>query len=200
MGAFWMAPYSLLALVFFGSDCERWIFVLPPLFIVGGACLIGEPRRATWAAGILTLLLAANLWTGILPAHRDADGTRFRAESSARALAAGDLIVFPGHGWDEYISWFAPAQVEPFPVAYYAARDGVDACFQRLGREIDAARARGGRVYTARLFDEIDDDRRGWDELSALGLPRAAVRERVLAVRPSPTLARATPLARLDWP
>jgi hypothetical protein len=200
MGAFWITPYLIMALMFFGSDSERFLFVLPALWIVAGACLVGAARRAQLAGAVLALLFAINLWTGVLPAHRDADGTRYRAETSARALGRGDLVVFPGHSWDEYVSWYAGAQVEPFPVAYYAARDGVDACFARLGREIDAARARGGRVYAARLFDELDDDRRGWDELTALGLPRAAVRGRVLEARAG---AKVTwpggTLARIEW-
>ncbi|HZS38638.1 MAG TPA: glycosyltransferase family 39 protein [Polyangia bacterium] len=206
LGAWWIAPYALFALAFFGSDPERWLFVLPALWLLAGALTCALPRRRAIAAGVLGYLLAINLATGILPARRDADGTRFRAESSARQLRDGDLVIFPGHSWDEYISFFGPPGVEPFPVCYYVARDGADEAFARLGREIDAARAHGGRVFAARLFDENDvspgqEDRRGWDELLALGFERAAVRRRVLDARPHATLARdAAPLARLDWP
>jgi hypothetical protein len=203
LGAWWTLPYALLALAFFGSDPERWLFVLPALWLLAAALVAQLPRRRAVALAVAAYLFAVNFPTGILPAHRDADGTRFRAESSGRKLAAGDLVIFPGHSWDEYVSFFAPAEVEPFPVCYYVARDGAEAAFERLGREIDAARARSGRVFAARLFDESDpgDDRRGWDELQALGFDRAEVRRRVLAARPPTTVERdGSPLARLRWP
>jgi hypothetical protein len=201
MGIVWIAPYSILALFFFGSDTERWIFVLPALWILAAVCVGTLEHRRLAAALVLAFLLVLNLQTGILPQKRDADDTRGRAEASARLLKRGDLVIFPGHSWDEYISFFARVEVEPFPVAYYAARDGAAACAERLKREIDLAHARGGRVLAARIFDELDEDRRGWDELAALKLPRAAVRRLVLsAAPPEPEVRRpGGPLVLLEW-
>jgi hypothetical protein len=107
--------------------------------------------------------------------------------------------VFPGHSWDEYVSFFARVRVEPFPVVYYAARDGLSACLGRLEREVAAARARGGNVYALRLFDGRDDDPRGVVELEALGLgpqPLEALLRRGFVV--TPLSADGIQLVRLD--
>jgi hypothetical protein len=104
---------------------------------------------------------------------------RQRALAAAGQLHDGDLVVFPGHSWDEYVSFYGRAQVEPFPVAYYAARDGIPAALARLDREIALCRARGGQVSALRIFDDDLDDPRGFAELKQLGLDRAALKERI---------------------
>jgi hypothetical protein len=92
----------------------------------------------------------------------------------------GDLLIFPGHSWDEYISFYAAAKLTPFPIAYYVGRDGTDAAFDRLEREVAGAMMRGGQIYAVRLFDERDDDPRGLHELEPLGLTRASLRARLV--------------------
>jgi hypothetical protein len=183
--AVWVVPYALLGLLFFGSDTERWVFILPALWLLAAVALALSPSR-TWRASLLLAYLGAtNLYTGLLPAHRDAGGVRARAETVAEMLREGDLVIFPGHSWDEYVSFYAPSKVEPFPVSYYAARDGLDACWRRLDKELSEARARSGRVFALRLFDDDDADPRGFDELTQLGLGKTALRDEVRA-RSSP--------------
>jgi hypothetical protein len=171
----WTLPYAALALFFFGSDSERWIFVLPALFIVAGARLAGDPRRRALGLAACGYLALVNLGTGIWPAHRDS-GVRSRAQAAASLLRDGDLAVFPGHSWDEYVGFYGDRAIEPFPIAYYAARDGVDAGFRRLELELARAAARGGRVFALRVYDDDDEDPRGFAELKQLGLDRARLR------------------------
>jgi len=170
------APYTLLGVLFFGGDSERWLFVLPVLWLLAATLTALEPRRWRLAAMTLSYLVIINMTTGILPAHADAGGVRSRAVEAAKLFHDGDLVVFPGHSWDEYVSFYAQAPLEPFPLSYYAARDGVAAGWQRLERDTEKAWARGGRVYALRFFDEHDADPRGADELAAQGLDRAALR------------------------
>jgi hypothetical protein len=176
----WVVPYGVLALAFFASDPERWLFVLPPLWLLAGKAAAQLERRSSVLVGVVAYLTALNLACGIWPAHRD-DTVRRHATLAARSLREGDLLIFPGHSWDEYVSYFAPARVEPFPLVYYAARDGMPACMERLDRELKSATARGGRVYAIRLFDAPDDDPRGFAELKQLGFPPAEVRALVEA-------------------
>jgi hypothetical protein len=180
LGLWWVVPYALVGVAFFGSDSERWLFVLPALWLLGGVLVATVPRRAQLAAWVLLYVGAFNLVTGVLPPHRDT-WTRHRAEAAAARLADGDLVIFPGHSWDEYVSFYTAARLTPFPVAYYAARDGAQAAFARLDREVAATLLAGGHVYAVRILDESDDDPRGWKELEQLGLGRAAVRARVTA-------------------
>jgi hypothetical protein len=176
----WIAPYALLGVAFFGSDTERWIFVLPALFWVAGALIAELPFRHRIAAALLGYLLVLNLTLGLGPAHRET-WTRHRAEAVADLLRDEDLLIFPGHSWDEYIGFLSHKKVEPFPFSYYAARDGLPACMRRLEQEVALARARGGRVLAVRVFDERDDDPRGVEELKALEVDRGRLRALVAA-------------------
>jgi hypothetical protein len=202
LGAAWVLPYALVGVLFFGSDSERWLFVLVPLWLVAGALLSTLPRRRAVAIAVVAYFGVVNLYTAILPAHRET-WTRHRATATAERLGAGDLLIFPGHSWDEYVSFFARGEIEPFPVAYYAARDGVAACLARLERAVAAARAHGGQVYAVRLFDGHDDDPRGVVELDALGFPRSALEallQKGFTLVPQPIEGEGVTLVRLDPP
>jgi hypothetical protein len=161
------APYVLTGVIFFGGDSERWLFVLPLLWLLAATLMALEPRRHRLAVVVIAYLALVNLVTGIRPAQLDAGGVRSRAVEAGHLFHDGDLIVFPGHSWDEYVSFYAAAKIEPFPLSYYGARDGVAAGWQRLERDATQAWARGGQVYALRFFDEHDADPRGIDELFA---------------------------------
>jgi hypothetical protein len=201
----WVAPYALLGIVFFGADPERWIFILPAGWIVAAALLVdhrhGRVRPARAAVAVVAWVGLFNLVTAVWPAHRD-QWPRQKAEATAALLSDADLVVFPGHSWDEYIFFYGKARIEPFPLSYYAARDGVGAGWARLDREIAAARARGGRLFVARVFDDGDEDLRGFWELGTVGLSRATLKARLAQAGRAVTL---TPLpgltiTRLDHP
>ena len=171
-------PYAILGVLFFGADPERWIFVLPFVWIVLAVALdAGSARHAT-AGFTLAYVGALNLFLALLPAHHNG-WTRQQAELAAQPLANGDLVLFPGHSWDEYVGFYGGRAIEPFPLSYYAARDGQAALWSRLDREVGAARARGHAVYALRLFDEsrdVSDDPAGYAELRAIGISRGALR------------------------
>jgi len=172
----WTAPYALLGVAFFGADPERWIFILPAGWILAAALVLERPRPARAVAAVLLWVGAFNLATAIWPAHHD-QWPKQKAELTAAQLRDGDLLIFSGHSWDEYVSFYGSAHIEPFPVSYYAARDGVAAAWTRLDKEIAEARARGGRVFCVRVFNDADEDPRGFWELGTVGLSRADLRE-----------------------
>jgi hypothetical protein len=173
----WVLPYALMGVAFFGSDSERWLFILPVGWLYAGVLAAGHARRLQLAAAILVYVGALNFATAVWPAHRDTSIER-RASACGAVLRDGDTVVFPGHSWDEYVAFYARAKVWPVPLVYYAARDGADEGWQRFEREVAATLMRGGRVYAVRIFDD-DGDTRGWEELQQLGLTRDKVRERV---------------------
>jgi hypothetical protein len=178
VGLLWVGPYALLGLAFFGSDSERWIFVLPALWLVAGAMTTRLPRRGRAAGLVLAYFALVNWSAAIGPARHDRTIEK-RVAEIAPALRDGDLVVFPGHGWDEYVWLYGRARVEPFPLSYYAARDGVDAALARLARDLARVEAAGGRAVTARLFVPWDGDGRGFDELRLLGVDRDALERRL---------------------
>ena len=172
----WAAPYALLGVVFFGADPERWIFVLPVGWVLAAAVVVELERPARAAALALAWVGALNLCTAVWPAHQD-QWPRQKAEATATFLHDGDLLIFPGHSWDEYVSFYGKAKFEPFPAAYYAARDGAKACWARLDQEIAATRAHGGRIFAVRVFDDADQDPRGFWELGTVGISRTALKQ-----------------------
>jgi hypothetical protein len=177
----WAASYAAMALLYFGSDHERWLFVLPPLWLAAAAA-VGTLRRAAAVGALAVALLAvANACMAIGPAMGER-WDRTRAEQAASAMADGDLVIFPGHSWDEYIGFYGQRRFTLFPVSYYAGVHGPDGCLARLEREMAAARARGANLWTVRLPDD-DADPRGFVELESLGLPRAALRARLARFR-----------------
>jgi hypothetical protein len=177
----WSAPYALLGVAFFGADPERWIFVLPAGWIVAAALVLQLVRPARPALAVLAWVGLFNLATAVWPAHHD-QWPRQKAEATAALLADGDLVLFPGHSWDEYVVFYGKAKVEPFPIAYYAARDGAAACWARLDREVQAARARHGRIFVVRVLDDGDQDPRGFWELGTVGVSRTFLKERIARV------------------
>lgn len=161
----WVLPLGLFGLLFYPSDTERWLFVLPVLalwtaLLPGRLVLLLPPL----------LLLANGLY--LLPAALDQRAGR-RARAAERLLRPADLLISPGHGWAEGVGLGTTAPPRLYPLLYEVGRRrGLPGALRELDRRIDATLARGGRVYVARLEDRRDP--RGFKELAWFGLTRAA--------------------------
>ena len=157
--AAWIAPYALVGIGFFASDAERWTFLLPLLWLSATATA-ATTRRALIVAACVA---AANvvLW---LPTAKDAT-VRVRAEAAARHLADGDVVIGPGHGWDEYLGFWDGPRVTTFPLVYWAGALGRDALPAAVARAVV-----GHRTFLARFADESDP--MGWKELRLFGVTR----------------------------
>lgn len=164
--AAWLAPYALVGLLYFPSDAERWIFLLPLLWLA-----VARARRTGLVLGLAAAIALANLalWW---PRARD-QTWRLEAAAAGRHCRAGDLVVSPGHGWDEYIGFYDGAEVETFPLVYFAGALGTNqALRQALESAAARARARGSRVLLARMGG---GDRLGWKDLAPLGVTPESV-------------------------
>lgn len=168
----WIVPYALVGAAFFASDSERWVFLLPLAWIALAARV--PPRRL---GALVAIVLACNLalW---LPHARDRAGVD-RARAVAARLSPRALVVCPGHGWDESLPLYA--EVELFPVVYFAASEGGEAGMLRaLDDRLVAARTRGATISSVRISDD-DRSPLGYKELAAFGLDRARLRALVEA-------------------
>ncbi|HEX8954412.1 MAG TPA: hypothetical protein VF945_21305, partial [Polyangia bacterium] len=152
--AAWITPYALVGVAFWASDAERWTFLLPLVWLAAAA----QPRRAF---AVAALVFAGNLalW---LPVARDTT-LRRHAEAAARRLADDDVIVGPGHGWDEYIGFWSGPRVTTVPLVYWAGAVGTEALPTVIARA-----AAGHRLFLARYGN--DGDPMGWKELRAFGI------------------------------
>ena len=160
-------PYALVGLLFFPTDSERWLVLLPLFWLWAAPALERVPALA--AAGLLALA-AFNLAFGVIPQRDPGPAEAMRA---ARAvIAPGDLVIAPGHGWDEYLDFDGslPAGSRLILLSYYAGRDGPEVALEGLRAAAGPAR----RVLLVRLLEDADP--RGWKELSRLGITRERVR------------------------
>jgi hypothetical protein len=183
--ALWAAPYAAMALCFFGSDHERWLFLLPLLWLLGGAALATLRRGLLAGASLVALLAAANAFSAIGPAMHERWNIT-RADDAASVMADGDLVLCPGHSWDEYIGFSSRRRLTVVPLVYYAGLLGRQGTIARVGEEVRAARARKANVWAVRLLDEDDGDPRGTATLAALGLPRSELRAMLAPMHPTP--------------
>jgi hypothetical protein len=159
----WLIPYSLVGALFFASDSERWVFLLPLFWLSVAA------RGARLALITILGIAAANamLW---LPIARD-PSFRDRAAAAAPHLHPGDLVISPGHGWDEYLGIYDGPTVEHYPLVFHAARlHDRTALRSDLAAAITRTRAAGHTIFLARL--STDDSPLGWKELAPLGITR----------------------------
>jgi hypothetical protein len=174
-------PYVFMGLRFYSEDLERWIWLVPLLLLVMGKLLESWWRapsdRPQWrrhAVAVLALLalFSNNFFCSILPARLDDTGYT-RAKFAAAFLKDGDLVVRPGHGWDEYISLFNESKYDSAAAAffaYYSPENPVDIFRDpgtpetdetSLDRIIRKTLAAGHNVYVIRIFDPCDAND-GW--------------------------------------
>jgi hypothetical protein len=159
----WALPYAAVGLAYFPSDSERWLFLLP----LGWLTVAAARRRAGLALAAAAALLALNL-AAWLPFARDTTW-RDRARDAGRDIRPGDLVISPGHGWDEYIGVYEGPVVGHFPLAFHVARLGsAEAVAPFLAETIRDARRRGHQIILVRLGDAIDP--MGWRELAPFGV------------------------------
>lgn len=156
----WFVPFALLGVSYFPSDHERWIFVLPLLwFLVGCA-----PRRRDPFVVLVIAVANLALW---LPVAKDRAPLE-RAAAVRPLLLPGDLVIAPGHAWDELVGFEAPIAspgIVRLPLVYHA---GIT---PELPAYVAHARAAAPRTILLRL-DGSDVDPRGWKDLAAFGITR----------------------------
>lgn len=156
----WLVPFALLGVSYFPSDHERWVFVLPLLWYV-----VGRTPRSRDPLVVLTLVTAnLALWVPVAKDRAPLD----RAAAVRPMLLPGDLVISPGHAWDELVGFESPVAapgIERLPLVYHA---GITPALPAFVAE---ARRRAARTIILRL-DGSDADPRGWKELAAFGITR----------------------------
>ena len=172
VGAAWIIPYLLVGVAFFASDNERWVFLLPPAWLVASAGAATSRRASFVAAGLVSGLFVLDVTLGVALA-RD-DEIRVRADAVAADVSPNDLVISPGHSWDEYIGFYQSIPLEHFPMIYFCGDLGGAAAMKReLAHRVVDARARHAGVFLARVDEPDGAD--GWKELALFGITPANV-------------------------
>jgi hypothetical protein len=164
----WALPTAALGVYYYGSDSERWIFLVPLVWLLA---VRGRPRLS---AVLVAFLCVWNLVVEVVP-DAVASKARDQAATASQVVHDGDLVVAPGHGWDEYIGFYQGEDVRVIPLAYFAGSSGsAQGAFAALDYEIDRALGGGHDVYAARVFlTDATDRTDGWKELAAFGIGRS---------------------------
>lgn len=171
----WLVPLVFFGFLFFPAATERWVFILPCLWLVFSLALLSH--RKAWIAPVATaVMIALPLVANIITVSQERQLDRRTLERSravSELLRQGDLLLYPGHTWDEYIGFYEDAPVERFILASFAGEEQGDreAFLARLRRSLDDTFSQGGRVIAVRVFD-APETHHGWSLLRALGVPR----------------------------
>jgi hypothetical protein len=110
-------------------------------------------------------------------------------------VAPNDLVISPGHSWDEYLGFYQEVPIDHFPMIYFCGLlGGAQPMRAELAHRVADARARGSRVFLARVDEPESAD--GWKELALFGVVPGNVADLLPAgrrVQVAPGLVRLDP-------
>jgi len=159
----WIAIPTVFGAIWLGSDTERWLSVLPVLWlfvlfvVMHGREFLSHTRRRTVEAviwGFLIVLFVNNIAFSILP-DRDIDNNHFMltAQSLNERMNEDDIVFLWGHDHvftaDHLTYFFSLDAIHIGQVG----RERPDQAFNILEQRMTESRIRGGRIYvTGRIF------------------------------------------------
>jgi hypothetical protein len=160
-------PFTALGLMYFSSDPERWLFLMPVLWLwIGIVWQDYRPeangwlsqRAVQWAlAGIVLALGTYNILAKQWPASRHDRGLA-GAQALSTIARPGDVVIAMnaiGPLYQEFVlSKPVAVEFEPLNLLIQEYPDAVRPCQEELRRRIRAALASGRRVLVLGLFDE----------------------------------------------
>jgi hypothetical protein len=161
--ALWAIPPALFGLIWLGSDTERWLSILPVvwLLILFTAVRAARFLSATRARAIeialwvfVAIVFAHNLVFAIIPDH-DPDNSQYMqsAQYLNSEMNGGDLIFLWGHDHvftADHLTYFFGVEAHHLE---QHARERPDQTFSILDSSIQNCWARGGRVFVSgRIF------------------------------------------------
>jgi hypothetical protein len=171
---------TMLGIYFFPSDSERWVFLLPLVWLAIAGPVATLPRRERRAAvAAVSALAVVNLAQGIWPAATDLSIPQ-KVRAFDRALPQGALVVTPGQDWVDYYTYFTGKELSSLRLVNLALtyRDDRAAFFRHVERDVDAARRAGRTIALVRLLDAGENYTHSpWPEMRAFGHSPAGLRE-----------------------
>jgi hypothetical protein len=170
-----------LGVYFYGSDSERWIFILPLLWLLlaGAVSATNRRPRAPVVAG-LVLMFLLNLTQGIYPSSGDSSTER-HVRALERVLPRHAVIVTPGGDhWLDYYHYFTGHRPDTIDLLHLALALRTDhseffaSLEDRIGEAVNAHRP----VVMIRVNNPLENYRRTpWQELAAFGYEPGRLRE-----------------------
>ena len=174
----WIVPYALVALLFFTTDHDRWIMLLPAVLTLAAVAYPHPtPRGRLAAMGAVAVLFTTNLTSAVYPAHTGAINRYYQeAIRLGPRLASHDLVIFWGHdhiGTSGYLRQLKP--VEAVHVVDLVLKRGKPEALRELTRMTEAATHSGRHVFVIGLYGDRDRASDYLSEAHSLDLTRADV-------------------------
>lgn len=174
----WIVPYVLVALVFFTTDHDRWIMLMPA---VAALAAVAHPKPTLngrlAAAGIAAALFGLNLTSAIYPAHTGAGNRCYQeARRLAPRLDPADLVLFWGHyhiGTAGYLRRMT--RVEAVHIVDLVLKNGRRKGLEDLAEMVSSALVSNRRVLIIGLYGSHDTADDYLAEAHALSLTRADI-------------------------
>ncbi|MBI5183479.1 MAG: hypothetical protein HY999_03855 [Nitrospinae bacterium] len=178
----WIIPYLLFAIFFFSSDTERWVFILPPLWLIFALSITARKsdkqinlKQRCGIIIILIIIFGTNLVTTVYPMHRQ-DSRIKRSTFLARYIKDGDLIITPGHDQTDFIWLYNGIKCDVLELTYVVGglKGEKNSIFEYMDREIYYKLTAGQRIFLIRIFDDPKNREMiyGWKEITPLGIRR----------------------------
>lgn len=176
--AAWILPYALVALLFFTTDHDRWIMLMPAVIALAA---IARPHLSSTgkfiAVAIVGALFCLNMFSAVYPAHTGESNKYYKeARLLATRLAPTDLVIFWGHdhigtaGYLRRIGKFEAAHVIDI-----VRNEGKLAALSNLREMIENALALKRRVLIIGLYGVHDGASDYLSEAHVLGVTRADI-------------------------
>lgn len=169
---FWIFPFLCFGLVFWPSATERWIFILPCIWFALGNSIRTSSFLMLVSFPLVLFMILVNFW--ILRKERVKDiEVREKSSYISSFLKEGDMIVYPGHSWDEYIGFYEGKNVKRFILTSIAGelRGDKKTLLNRLEQEIRDVLSCGSRVILVRVL-EPPVEPFGWDLMKIMKINR----------------------------
>lgn len=174
----WIVPYALVALLFFTTDHDRWIMLLPAVAALAAVAYPNPTARGKVAAvGALAILFTVNVASAVYPAHTGTSNRYYQeAIHLAPRLSDHEVVIFWGHdhiGTAGYLRQLR--KVEAVHVIDMVLKRGKPEALLELARMVEDASASRRRVLVLGLYGDNDGASDYLSEAHSLGLTRADV-------------------------
>ena len=176
-----LIPQALFGIYYFGSDTERWVLILPVVWLAVADLASRMSTARKKAIVVLVAVLAAiNAVQAFWPAAMDRS-IESRVLALRKALPAGSLVITPGDDWLSYYHYYTSQRVKKLTLIEVATKyvNQDQPFFEEFSGAFEKELGQGNPVILLRLFDPTENDHTDpWSSLSSLGFQPEKVRAR----------------------
>ena len=177
----WIVPFALMGIYYFPSDTERWVIILPAVWLLIGLAVAAAPankfsRDISVLAVAVILLALVNGIGAIIPARNIRQNALYTVvQSIDRSIGEHDLVIIAGRAWncDLYLDYFHN-QRNHFSLAAATMYTPIDmaALMQSLNDQISQAEKRGAALWLYGDLRSAGQEEQVWQRATHINISR----------------------------